>query len=437
MWGDTMTCARRAVNILKVSHMNALLYAISPIHVTTSLSALLSLHGNDPLQATILVHWPGVDQEVVREIEEIVRVMSGEFNFVQRVVSISSAQKQAMLSARTRADSLRLLKERLGQSTFDEVYYAHDIEGGMQQFLCTAYAEARRVCFGDAMGFVFEKETLLSYYDDPAGATPGILPALRKAAANALKVLKKLLSGGEQRNGRGERGAQLTFDEFAPHEAALVIPVDQSGNFLRGIPLTVCSKELVLNIVGRCAASCHELQTYINGLLDCYQGQEMFLLLTENNAEGNFIDFDREIEMYCAVVTAHCKAGGVVFLKSHPGETLPRNQRLRERLEGAFEVVELDKRYRRYPIEIWKDLVLAATIICMSSPMLTLKYLYGIDVIQPMDEIFIESWFKEWIWRHHKIGITLYMEPLQKLPAWDGTGVLWAGPNKRLTRSIQ
>jgi hypothetical protein len=139
------------------------------------------------------------------------------------------------------------------------------------------------------------------------------------------------------------------------------------------------------------------------------------------------MDFDREVEMYCSIIMQYCKAGGVVFLKSHPGETLPRNERIKERLGSFIEVIELDKKFKRYPIEVWKDLVLKCSVICMSYPVLSLKYLYDIDVFQPMDHAFIEKWFPEWTWASYKNSLSLYMEPLRKLATWDGTGILWAG----------
>ena len=100
-------------------------------------------------------------------------------------------------------------------------------------------------------------------------------------------------------------------------------------------------------------------------------------------------------------------------------------------LGDLYQVVELKKRFKRYPIELWKELVQTCTVICMSYPALSLKYLYDVDVIQPMDDRFIEKWFPEWTWASYKNASSLYMKPLEMLPTWNGADALWTGNIKR------
>jgi hypothetical protein len=193
------------------------------------------------------------------------------------------------------------------------------------------------------------------------------------------------------------------------------------------MPLTVCSKQSVHDVLDLCSSNAVDLRRYLQELLPVHNDRKKYLLLTDNFSEGNFMDFDTEIQMYCSVIQTFCRDGGVIYLKSHPGETLPRNERIQTALGSAYEIVELEKRFKRYPIELWKELVRRSSVISMSYPVLSLKYLYDIDVIQPMDHAFIERWFPKWTWRSYKNSLSLYMEPLKKLPAWDGQSVLWAG----------
>lgn len=407
--------------------LNCVIYSISPIHTITSLAAVLSLHENEDIQATVVVHWPGIDEKIVDEITAIVQALSGNFPMVKRMVSITSVEKEAMLISGNCAVAVNLLKQRLGREAFDEFYYPHDIDGGMQQFIATAYPDARRICIGDAMGFVYEKKVHLSFYTVPHNSFFKIMSAARRTKNKTVNIIKLYANAWKLLFVRSATGEQIVFAEFPPHDAALAIPVDQSGNFLRKIPFVVCKREIVLDVMSQCITSCHELQAYVRELCTRYREEEKFLLLTENNAEGKFIEFDREIEMYCSIITANCARGSVVFLKSHPAETLPRNERIQERLGNSYEIVPLDSRFRRYPIELWKEMLFECKIICMSSPILTLKYLYDIDVIQPMNDVFIERWFHRWTWASYKNARTLYMEPLQRLDTWDGKSVLWSG----------
>ena len=131
--------------------------------------------------------------------------------------------------------------------------------------------------------------------------------------------------------------------------------------------------------------------------------------------------------MYCSMIKENLASNGVVFLKSHPGETLPRNERIKEKLGNSYEVIELDKKFKRYPIELWRQLVIECKIVCISYPVLSLKYIYNKDVVFSMTDNFIEKWFPEWIWASYKNSASLYMEPLKNLAGWDGKSVLWSG----------
>jgi hypothetical protein len=392
--------------------MRCLLYIISPTHVISSFSALKSLHQNDDISAAILVHWPGVSSQIAEEIRDIVKRITIGFPFVDKLTMLTSADILLLQEGGDVNRSAAGLRSRLGYSSFDQIFYAHDIEGGMLDFLCTAYPESRKICFGDAFGNVYEKSVHLSFLKRSTSAL---------LHDRLIMALQRLLTGTKNQKNLAES------TDFKPHEAVLILPVDQSGNFLRDIPLTVCPKHIVQDVINHCASAAADLKIYIENLVVSYNHQNKFLLLTDNISEGKFMDFEREIDMYCSIIKKYCTPGSVVFLKSHPGEALPRNEKIKARLGTLHTVVELDQKFKRYPIELWKELIFNCTVICMSYPVLSLKYLYDINVIQPMDDNFVEQWFPEWTWASYKNAITLYMEPLKNLASWDGSGVLWAG----------
>lgn len=401
---------------------DCLVYLISPVHVISSIAALETIHP-EGVKATLLIHWPGVNESVVMELTQIVRELTAPFGNIQRIAMFTSEEKNGLLATLSLSQIARVLEDRLGQDFFDELYYAHDIEGGMQQLLCTVFPKAKRICYGDALGNVYEKKVHLSFLRRDNGEDSAVTCSLpRRMFSMIAAVGRRVLIATPQ-----PKCKALEFADFKPDAAALILPVDQSGRFLEGIPLSICSRETVLCLVGLSAGSCASLIDYQDGLVNRYRGRKKYLLLTENSAEGNFIDFSRETEMYCAVIRERCEPGSVIFLKSHPGESLPRNEQLFSRLESSFEVVILDPKFKRYPIELWRDLIINVTIICMSYPVLSLKYLYGIDVIQPMDDAFVEQWFPEWTWASYKNAVSLYMKPLEKLDTWDGNSVLWSG----------
>ena len=389
---------------------NIIIYVISPIHVISSLSAVKSRHGDEPISISIIVHWPGVASQIAEELGRVVKNITRNFSLIESINVVPQSDLDKILSLPDPGKSIDNLKGIVGNIDVHEIYYAHDVVGRLYQAFCAAYPKARRICFGDGMGNVYEKEVHLSY----------LFPQEEKqiSAGNRIKEKIRQILCPNNHPGTSDKS-------YRPHEAALILPVDQSGHFLKNIPLTIPQKDTVLDLLNKCVISADDLQGYIKDLMNKFRGRNKYLLLTDNFAEGNFIDFDREIEMWRWIIETHCKPGGVVFIKSHPGETLPRNENIKECLKEKYEVYELKEEFKRYPIEFWKELLQSSTVICMSYPVLSLKYLYNINVIQPMDDAFVERWFPEWTWRSYKNSIELYMVPHKRLDAWDGKSLLY------------
>lgn len=63
----------------------------------------------------------------------------------------------------------------------------------------------------------------------------------------------------------------------------------------------------------------------------------------------------------------------------------------------------------------------------MFYPVLSLKYLYDMSVIQPMTNLVIEKYFASSLWDSYKNAIELNMAPLGRLENWDGKSLLYEG----------
>lgn len=404
-----------------MSKVTCIAYIISPIHAISVVCGILARHPAKDVRAVVLVHWPGADDNFVFELTVLTRILLSRFPFVERVIPLPQSTLTQILTSEKHSEFERHIKSSIGVEYADEIYYAHAVIGQLSQVLSTVYGRAHRICFGDSMGQVVDQKVHLGYLGISVNTNPEHSRFMRMATYWTNTVLFKIF--------RIDR--PVSIPQFTPDAAALILPVDQTGKGLRHINISICPKDVVLDVFNACREACSDLAHYISGLLSMFSDMQKYLLLTENGAEGNFIDFDREVEMYCSVIREQCAPGSVIFLKSHPAETLPRNERIGEKLAGEYKIVELDSKFKRYPIELWKDLVLNSTIICMSYPVLSLKYLYDIDVVQPMDHAFIEKWFPEWTWRSYKNSLSLYMEPLKNLATWDGKSVLWSGNSKK------
>ncbi len=290
------------------------------------------------------------------------------------------------------------LHELLG-AEFDEFYYAHDSTGTICRRLARAYPGARKVCIGDAFGMIYSADFLASYH--VAGTIGSRLRAWLRAAAGQVPI--------------------------APDVAALVLPVDPSGGGLRGVELVCCGKADFIDALRGCHANARELQEHMHALLARTAGRRRYLLLTENYSEAGHVGAEREVQMYCEMVRVHCEPGSAVIVKPHPLEASSKAARMRAALGPAYEVIAVDARFGRYPIEIWLELVRECTVICAAYPVLSLKYAHDIDVVQPMDQAFVERWMEPAFRRWTLDSLRLYMEPLARLPGWDGRSVLWSG----------
>jgi hypothetical protein len=305
-----------------------------------------------------------------------------------------------------------------GLPALDEFHYGHATVGCFSQLVSGVYPQARRICFGDAFGLVHWRRVRLAF----GGYAVEDLPRLAPNQAGELLPW----ACGQLARGRGTLRELLATREIAPHEAALCMPVDQFGDYFDQVPLRVCPKATAQRVLAACADSARELTRYVGEVLAAQGGRPTCLLLTANFAEADDLSPETDIAMYADVVRSSCPPGTALLLKTHPGETLPRAEGLKKALEPDYAVVELDRRFRRYPIEIWAEAVRTSSIISLTYPSVTLAYFYDKDIIQPMSEAFIERWWSPAKQVFRRVALTWNRGPALNLPRWDGQGPLYA-----------
>lgn len=403
-------------------------YVASPLHVLSALAAVKTFHPNDRVSVTLVVNYPTADATLLAELHGIVEVMTEGLPLVTSCVAISTETIKHLIGrtdVNVAASEFRALLE-FGDPS--EIYYFHDVMGSLVSMLAQAYPSARRICFGDCLGIAYERR----YHLSRLGIDVPRSVATRDPTTETRSLLSRLwptLPGQSRRNEEFADLSKLPYGSpsLIPHAAALILPIDESGDFLRGVQLKVVSKNLVLQLLNELVSRCSSFRQYEESLLAEREAARKFLLLTECNAEGQFLPFERDVEMYCAIIETHCEPGSIVYLKSHPAESVPRNEGIRTRIGTKFELIEFDNRFKRYPIEFAAKLVRESTPICMTYPRLSLKYLYDVDVIQPMDGAFIERWFSQKHWEFFRNGHAMMERPRQRLENWNGDGLLWNG----------
>lgn len=390
--------------------IRCLAHVYSTSYFLSALAAVRTLHPGGDARVTMVLHLPSASPQRHAEMAAILREFAAGMPEIDRVLSIDAEELSGLCRRWSAVRSARNLAAALG-GEFDEILFQHDTSGVFYQLAATAYPAARRICIGDAFGMMYEQSFIQGYF---ASDVESGLPAAAKRVA---RRLRGLLQGGWR---------ALRFPAFPPHLAVLVLPVDPSGKGLEKIPLEVCARGVFLELVSHCVRATPQLAGFISATLAPHRGRDKYLLVTEHYAEAGQLALGREVEMYCAIIERHCEPGSVIYMKRHPSERLPKGEQVRERLAGRFEVVLLDARWMRYPIEIWEEMVRECRPICMAYPVLSLKYIYGVDVIQPLDDAFIEHWFDPRQWQWTKDCLDLYVEPARRLSEWDGHSLLWS-----------
>lgn len=411
---------------------NCAVIAMTPTQVISSICALKALNKENDINVTFLFHNPSYYSENDEAFQESARVVStliSGFNFVKKFKALPYSAELQMLSVDTLEEAIANLKLYIENERIDEIYYPHDVIGELYQFLCMSFPEAQRICLGDALGYAIGKKTRLDLVRQDLKLKEKIsITYLQSIVFQKIGMLIfHLFPSGIGRYGKKQLKEALYEKEFKPDKAVLILPMDQSGTFLKNLPLTVCDKDIVRDVLRRLSSNCEHLNSYMDYLLSHYKNKERYLFLTEVYSEASYLEFETDIRMNCSIIESNCKAGSVIFIKGHPTEKHPRAGRIKELLSDKYDIVEIDGKYRRYSVELMDDLVLGCNVISSSYAVLSLKYLYDKDVIQPMDKVFIEKWFPESFWRTMNNSLEFCTGTIDRLYIWDGKSVIWSG----------
>jgi hypothetical protein len=367
-----------------------LLHIMNPIGFIAGISAIETLHEGEKALVYIIVQWPG-SPIISEEILQFIKIFSQEFSHIKKITCDNNLY--------------------INKINFDEIYFSHEMNKGTIQPFFESYPQAKKICYGDSLGLVYTKKYFLNSRKEPV------------KDINFLENFIQLIIEKVSKN------TSLKAVDYKINESVLILPVDQSGEFFNQVPLKVCSRNTTLDVINKCVRGSFELKKYIKTILKISFKKKLYILLTENFFEAGLIDLSKEIDMYADIIRKNSNQGDIIFLKPHPGEANNRVQKIQELLPD-YRVIEIDKKFGRYPFEIWQNLIKRATIISVAYPILSLKYLYDIDVIQPMNKTLIKKWFPKKSQNYISDAIDQYMKPLKKLKRWNGQEPLYVNKNE-------
>jgi len=320
------------------------------------------------------------------------------------IVFISGAE-MVELAKGSYSASMARLRERVGHAHFDEIFLARDHVGDGSPLLMNAYSDATKLAYGDSFGLVGQQNSF------PSSDHRSRL----RSAASALKRTVRRAVYGE--------AAQIPFDA-----AVLTLPLDMSGTYLSTVPLVVPAKRHAVDTVRGLNRLLPGLRTYTQSLIAQGSGPKDHLFLLSNLSASGLTSLEGEIALYVEIVEHTVPRGSTVFVKHHPRSSHQVLDAVVDRLAPHYRIVVLDDAdMSRMPIEIWTDLIDHCMVVPMfSTSAINLKYLFGKDVLLPLNEDRIRRHFLPDKADYARSVERMIRESIDNLDGWDGRSALWA-----------
>ena len=320
-----------------------------------------------------------------------------------KIIFIRSTEMRALMRGKY-TNCIKHLHDTLGYSYFDEIFLARDHIGDGSPLLINAYPEATRLAYGDSFGLVGQRA--MPERIDWSSPMRSSLSILRR------KILRTLWGGPKV---------------FAFDAAVLTLPLDISGTYLLTTPLVVPPRAHVVECVGRIHDSLETLSAYCESLLENGSGTEDKLYLLSNLGASGLTSTEKEIALYIEIIEQTSRSGSTIFIKHHPRSSHEVLDAVISHLEKSYRIVVLDRdSFSRIPIELWRKLISHCSIVAMfSTSAINLKYLYGTDVVLPLNAERIKTYILPEKISHITTVDQMIRQSIEKLEEWDQESVLW------------
>jgi len=397
----------------------AVAHVMTPTNLIAALCAFQThrKQGKTKSKLVVLLENGHAPDDVTLAAANVLKAMVRELEFVDKLLVLTIADRAKMgLQSNGRLAEQEVISF-VGSPNIDTIFYPHDLSSDIVPSLLDAYPNSRLICTGDGFGQVLLRNDHLQFL----GIEPEEEQQERGVLSRVVDRLRSLPIVGGSRRRRRKAGSLL------PDQCALVLPVDHSGGIADQIPLTVCPREVVGDTIDAVIRSCRALTSYLEEISKSYPSSSCALLLPDNFHDAGIISEQNEIAFLAEAIRRHCAPGSGVLIKPHPNGRFRHAPHLQAALGGAFAIHEVNADWQRYPIELWRDFLKSRTVIAPGHAALTLKYLYDVDVAQPLDESSIRLYFPEQYRAFLVHAVDLTMAPLERLSEWDRKTYLYKG----------
>jgi hypothetical protein len=403
-------------------HVLAIVF--SPANVICALGATLHGYSEDAHLTLGVCDWPGMSAAENRDRLETFRRMTSQIPFVRAVVPLTDEMAAEAARSPSVNDLMAEVKTWLAHP-IDEIQYSHDLLGAVYQLTCMAWPRARRVSFGDGFGHIGTKEDYLSQQQEHKGP---VAAWRAKRTSLALRMCNRARFELARRHMTSPPSAKDIL--FRPHEFRLFLPVNDFGYRAPSRKLRVLPRSLfidVWNLIRRSTS----VGDYERELIIRAGSRPAVILATENYVESGLLTMEQEIPMWLDMLAAYLAGRPLIVVKPHPGERQARWPILAERLVGRAAVCEFAHTHQRLPLEVFTGLIGRFTFVTSAFLRVSLNYLHGLTIPNPMTDAMIESYFPEWFRPHIRKAARDQDGYIAALGRWDGAGMLYPESESR------
>lgn len=381
----------------------SLLCLYYPQQLLPALASLLSLRRAQAMaedSPAIALIWmpPGTPRETRERRLRTFSALLDQFPWVKLLAPSDEEISNHLSQHLTVMRKAAYLRGLLASPGISDMHYAHDISADfLAQSVMQAFPRATRVCYGDALGVVYEN----SYFESVTYPLHDLRTLLKEPVGYARNIAARL----RRRWLRPGRTRQLE----ATH-ASLILPCDPGQNFLRNKSMLPIQRRLVLDLLRALASGLRNRK--LEALPIRAEQEQACLMILGSYAESKLCTVENEVALYVDAARRHVPAGGTLILKPHPASRREKVALIAQSLSAGYNVGIVDEEMDEVPVETLVDATAQLRILSFSYVSVSMTYLGARHVEHVLTDELIDSHFpprtRDWIRDSNK----LYLDQL-------------------------
>lgn len=285
---------------------------------------------------------------------------------------------------------------------YDAIIYCFDLTTSLIGILKMVFPETKLVTIGDGNAFLTDKKSWKNY---------------KNITVNDKNI----------------------FEFITPDIAMNLLPV-KLFNFYEKTQLKVLSAKEYLESFKLGRKTYKTLYEYSKKMILKYKNKTKCFFMSENYAQAGAMSYDDEIELFSGFIRKYCPKNSVVFIKSHPIESISRLEEYKKVLGEDWELIDIDKEFVSYPVEMMSEFIENSDIIISCGmPKITIKHLYNKDIKSPFSEdmSLVYNYFKTTELNETISYLELMEKAFESLNNWDKKNFLCSGNLKNIGADIK